>query len=57
MLLNNTVGHLLSPFLLHCMPLHDLAAPVDGEGGFAGGDGNAAEVALARRKASLGALR
>lgn len=27
------------------IPLHDLAALVDGEGGFAGGEGDAAEVA------------
>ena len=36
---------LFSAFRLHGIPLHDLAAFVDGEGGFAGGEGDAAEVA------------
>ena len=30
---------------VHGIPLHDLAALVDGEGAFAGGEGDAAEVA------------
>jgi len=38
-------ARLFLTFRFHGIPLHDLAAFVDGEGAFAGGEGDAAEVA------------
>lgn len=38
-------ARLFSTFRFHGIPLHDFAGLVDGEAAFAGGDGDAAEVA------------